>query len=226
MTAPRVETAKAAAAAARARVDQAGFDVGLATIRAPSAGVILRRPAEPGQIVAPGQTVLLIGEVDSGYVMQLPLADSDLGRLRTGQPAVVSIPALGSAPITARVDEIGARGDDGTGTFRVRLALPMAPGLRSGLIGSARLPIAAAAGDASVLVPATAVFSARADEGFVYIHDATSGRIRLRQVAVGRVGDDGVVVTGGLQAGERVVSSGPDRLRDGMRVIVKPAARG
>ncbi|MEY3267949.1 MAG: hypothetical protein RL480_709, partial [Pseudomonadota bacterium] len=59
VTAPRVETARAAVAAADARVQQAGFDVGLATIRAPSAGVILRRPAEPGQIASPGQTVLV-----------------------------------------------------------------------------------------------------------------------------------------------------------------------
>jgi RND family efflux transporter MFP subunit len=226
VTAPRVESARATAAAARARVAQSGFDVGLATIRAPSAGVVLRRPAEPGQITSPGQAVLLIGEIDSGYVLQLPLADSDLARLHVGQPATVKIPALGNAPITATVTEIGARGDDGTGTFRVRLALPPQPGLRSGLIGSARLPLAGNGGDSSVRVPTTAVFSARADEGFVFVHDAATGRIRLRQVGVGAVDDTGVTITSGIQAGERIVASGPDRLRDGMRVAVVAPARG
>lgn len=227
VTAPRVETARATAAAARARVAQAGFDVGLATIAAPSAGVVLSRPVEPGQIAAPGQTVLLIGEAASGYVLQLPLADSDLGRLRVGQPAVVTIPALGAAPMTATVSEIGARGDDATGTFRVRLDLPATAGLRSGLIGSARLRLAGvAAGTGEVRVPTTAVFSARADEGFVYAYDAARGRVKLRQVALGPLGDDSIVVTGGLSAGERVVTSGPDRLRDGMRVRVKSVARG
>lgn len=221
VTAPRVETARAAAEAARARVAQSGFDVGLATIRAPSAGVVLRRPAEPGQIATPGQTVLVLGEIASGYVLQVPLADSDLARLRIGQPAVVTIPALGSAPVAARVAEIGARGDDGTGTFRVRLALPPLPALRSGLIGTARLPLAPAGRGSGVSVPTTAVFSARADEGFVFVHDAAAGRARLRRVGVGSVDDRGVTVTG-LDAGERVVVSGPDRLRDGMRVVVRP----
>ena len=123
MTAPRVETARAAAAAARARVDQAGFDVGLATIRAPAAGLILRRPAEPGQIVAPGQTVLVLGEMSSGYVLRVPIADADLARVRIG-PAGRRSPSRrwAASRWPAPVSEIGARGDDATGTFRVEIA--------------------------------------------------------------------------------------------------------
>ena len=220
VTAPRVESARAAALAAQARVQQAGFDVGLATIRAPSSGVVLRRPAEPGQITSPGQTVLVIGEIASGYVLRVPLADADLDRVRRGQLASVTIPALGTVPIAATVSEIGARGDDATGTFRVEMALPAHPGLRSGMIGSARLrfggtgPVGGA-----VSVPATAVFSARADEGFVYVLDGD--RVRLRQVAIGPLGDTALTVTAGLKPGERVVTSGADRLRDGVRVAVK-----
>jgi len=227
VTAPRVETARAAAAAARAQVAQAGFDVGLATIRAPSSGIVLRRPAEPGQMATPGQTVLILGERNSGYVLRVPLADADLDRVRIGQPAIVTLPALGPAPIAATISEIGARGDDSTGTFRVELALPQRPGLRSGLIGSARLPIRNSAGPdvGSVAIPASAVFSARADEGFVYVLDAAKGRVKLRQVALGPVRDAALTVTAGLKPGEQVVISGADRLRDGQGVAVRTAAR-
>lgn len=226
VTAPRVETARANAAAAAARVEQAGFDVGLATIRAPSAGVVLRRPVEPGQIASPGQTVLLIGEIASGFMLDVPLADSDLGRIRVGQPATVTIPALSAAPLPASIAEIGARGADSTGTFRVRLALPAVAGLRSGQIGTAQLRLAGTGSGGGVAVPTTAVFSARADEGFVYLYDAASGRVKLRQVALGPLGDERLVVTGGLAAGERIVTSGPDRLRDGIKVSVKSPGRG
>lgn len=226
VTAPRVEAAKASAEAARAGVERAGFDVGLATIRAPAPGVVLRRPAEPGQIVQPGQTVLVIGEIASGFVLDIPLADSDLARLRVGQPATVRIPAVGPAPIAATVAEIGARGDDGTGTFRVRLALEPVPGLRSGLIGSAQVRLPGEGTGLAMRVPTTAVFSARADEGFVYTYDQAASRVRLRQVSLGPLDDTGLVITGGINPGERVVTSGPDRLRDGMRVSVQPAKRG
>ncbi len=222
VTAPRVEQARATAAAAHARVDQTGFDAGLAVVRAPAAGIVLRRPAEPGQMMAPGQTVLTVGDLASGYVLQLPLADADLARLLPGQRAAVSLAALGPAMIAAPVSEVGARGDDGTGTFRVELALPAIPGLRSGMIGSARLQLRPA-GDAALAVPATAIFQARADEGFVYVLDGATGRVRRRLVSLGRVDDRQVTITAGLKAGERVVVSGPDRLRDGVRVAI---ARG
>ncbi|MFZ4690604.1 MAG: efflux RND transporter periplasmic adaptor subunit [Polymorphobacter sp.] len=223
VTAPRVETARATAAAAQARVAQSGFDVGLATIRAPSAGVVLRRPAEPGQMATPGQTVLIVGELASGYVLQLPVSDADLGRIAIGQQAAVTIPALGVAPIAARVSEIGARGDDATGTFRVELALPARLGLRSGLIGSALLRFGGVGTGGAVSVPASAVFSARADEGFVYVLDAAGTHVKRRLVTIGQLGDTALTITAGLNAGERVVTSGADRLRDGMRVTV---ARG
>jgi RND family efflux transporter MFP subunit len=226
VTAPRVETARAAAAAAQARVKQTGFDVGLSVIHAPASGTVLRRPAEPGQIVSPGATILIIGEADSGHVLRLPLADADLGRIARGQNALVTVPAVGAAPMAARVSEIGARGDDGSGTFRVELALPPHPGLKSGMIGKAllRFPTGVSAGGA-VTVPATAVFSARADEGFVYVHDAVNGAVRLRQVALGGIDDHAVTVTAGLKPGEVVVVSGPDRLRDGSKVFVPAAAQ-
>lgn len=228
VTAQRLETARAAALAAEARVKQTGFDVGLAVIRAPARGTVLRRPAEPGQIVAPGATVLIIGEADSGHVLRVPMADADLGRLAVGQLSTVVVPAIGPAPMAARISEIGARGDDGSGTFRVELALPPHPGLKSGMIGKAlmRLPSATAAASGTVTVPATAVFSARADEGFVYVHDAAAGVVRLRPVALGGVDDVAVTVTGGLKPGDVVVTSGPDRLRDGTKVFVPAEPKG
>ncbi len=223
VTAPRVEQARATAVAARARVDQTGFDAGLAVVRAPAAGIVLRRPAEPGQMVMPGQSVLTVGDLAGGYVLQLPMADADLARLIRGQRAAVRLAALGAAPIAAPISEIAARGDDGTGTFRVELALPALPGLRSGMIGTARLAVAET-GDAALAVPATAVFQARADEGFVYVFDAAAGRVRRRLVGLGSVTDAAVAITAGLKTGERVVISGPDRLRDGS--LVTTARRG
>lgn len=223
VTAPRVETARAAALAARARVTQAGFDVGLATIRAPSAGSVLRRPAEPGQMASPGQTVLILGEAASGYVLRLPLADADLERVRLNQPATVTLTGLAGPPLPARVSEIGSRGDDATGTFRVELALPAHPGLRSGLIGTARLRLAGAGtlpAVGAVVVPASAVYAARADEGFVYVYTPATRTVRNRLIQLGPLDDRTITVTAGLKPGEVVVRSGVDRLRDGIRVSV------
>jgi multidrug efflux pump subunit AcrA (membrane-fusion protein) len=70
------------------------------------------------------------------------------------------------------------------------------------------------------MVPTPALFAARADEGFVYVHDAASGRVRRRMVTLGPVDDAGVIILSGLAVGEQVVVTGIDRLRDGQRVAV------
>ncbi len=217
VTRTRMETAAASAAAARARVTQAAFDERLGRIVAPAAGVVLKRAAEPGQMVAAGTPVLTVGEVGSGYVLRLPLSDTDLAAIRLGQRAQVTLPALSPTPIPATVGEIAARGDDRTGTFQVELRLPAVPGLRSGLIGTARLA-GKAASSGPVAVPATAVVGARADEGLVFVYRRDSGTVAARVVQLGPVGDGSVVVTSGLAPGERVARTGVERLRDGMKV--------
>lgn len=217
VTRARMETAQASATAAQSRVTQAGFDARLGAIVAPAAGVVLRRAAEPGQMVAAGTPVLTLGETGSGYVLRLPVSDSDLAGIRLGQPAEVVMPALSPLPIAATVGEIAARGDDRTGTFQVELRLPDRPGLRSGLIGTARLAGATVAGG-PLSVPASAVFGARADEGFVYVYRPGTATVATRLVQLGAVTDRAVTITGGLRAGEQVARTGVDRLRDGMKV--------
>jgi len=221
VTRSRVESAAASAVAAQARVTQTGFDARLGRILAPASGIILRRAAEPGQIVAAGTPILVLGEVGSGYVLRLSVSDADLARLRPGQGAAVTLPALSPNPIAATITEIGARGDERTGTFQVELRLPPVAGLRSGLIGTARLRIGGqGAATGPVSVPASAVFAARADEGFVYVYTPSSRVVRSRMVALGAVDDRAVTIISGLHAGEQVAVSGVDRLRDGMRVTV------
>jgi len=222
VTRPRVEAAEAAEAAARAQVAATSFDERFARIHAPTAGVVLRRHVEANQTVSAGMPVLTIGEASGGHVLRVPLPDADLARLRIGQGAAVTIPALGDRPLAATVTEIAARGDDRTGTFEVELALPPARGLRSGLIGNAR--IRAAGGGGTVAIPASALFQARADEGFVYVVDR-AGIARARRIQLGPVGDRDVVVTGGLGPGELVVRSGVDKVRDGARVATGGAGR-
>ena len=221
VTRARVESAQAAAIAASSRVAQAGFDARLGRIVAPAGGVILRRAAEPGQMVAAGTPVLTLGETGSGYVLRLPVSDADLSAVRLGQLAAVTLPALSLAPVAATVSEIAARGDERTGTFQVELRLPPVAGLRSGLIGTAKLRLGGQGpANGPVAVPAGAVFAARADEGFVYVFDAATNTVKARLVQVGEIDDRAITVTSGLKLGERVVRSGVDRLRDGAPVTV------
>ena len=217
VTKQRLEAAQAASEVSAAQVRARGFAVQTARVTAPSSGVVLARLAEPTQVIAKGSPVLVIGETDGGYVIRVPVNDRVAASVTMGEPALVRFEALGSTPLQGRIVEIGGRARQTTGTFDVEIMLPNAPGLRSGMIGTAALTIAPRGAAPTIILPALAILSPRAGEGLVYVVEA-NGTARLRQVRLGDASDAGVEVLSGVKAGERVALSGFDKIRDGARV--------
>lgn len=213
----RVESAEAAAENARAELSSARFTQRFATITAPTDGVILTRSAEPGQTLQAGTPVLVLGEFASGFVVRVPLPARRVAGLSRGDTAEVTF-RDGAAPrMAGRIIEIAGRADPGTGTFQVELALPADPALRSGLIADVALPDDSGG---RLSIPATALFGARADEGFVWVVDPKTRKVRARMVQTGRVTSGGVELVSGLARGEQIVGAGVDRLTEG--TVVKP----
>jgi RND family efflux transporter MFP subunit len=218
----RLDTAEATASAARAQLASRGFAQRYARITAPTSGTVLARSVEPGQIVAAGTPVLTVSQTSAGYVLRVALTDAQMAALKPGQLTSVTLTALGGPPIAARVIELGGRGDPRTGTFEAELALPAMQGLRSGMLGEARLP---ATGGSSVLaIPGSAVFQARADEAFVYVLGA-GNKAEARRITLGQIDSREVIVTSGIAAGERVISGGLARIRSGVVVAPREGAK-
>lgn len=222
VTRAQVERSEAAARAAAAQVSNAGFASGTSRIIAPAGGIVLARTAEPGQVVAAGTQVIVLGETSGGMVLRAPMIDSDISRLTPGMPVTITLPALPEGSIEGMISEIDGRANPGTGAFEVTVALPANPGLRSGQIGTAAFRVATGPNDNGISVPASAVFNVRAGEGFVYVYDDKAGRVRARAVQIGKVDDRQLIVTGGLKPGDRIVASGLGLLVDGAKV--KPSA--
>lgn len=218
----RVESAEASAEAARADRSAAQFQQRFARITAPTGGIILARQAEPGQAVAAGTPVLVLGEFSSGFVLRVPMSAADAGGLSAGQTAVVRFRDQAAPEMAGRVIEVAGRADPGTATFQVEFALPANPALRSGLIADVELPRGQAAG--TTLIPATALFAARADEGFVWLYDPPTRTVRARMVKLGRVSGDGIELVSGLARGDRIVAAGVNRLVEGQKVTLVAGA--
>lgn len=216
ITKARYESADAAVKAADARVRQAGFASGTAQLYAPSSGVVLTRNVQPGQVIAAGTPALILGEGDEGFVFRVPIIDRDASKLRVGMAADIAIESLGAAPVTATISEIDGRANEATGAFTVQFSLANQPRLRSGQIGTATIKLPAS-GSGSLQIPASALFGVRTGEGLVYVVDGKS-RVETRNVAIERVTDDFVIVSGGLKPGDTLVTSGLEKLRTGSKV--------
>ena len=214
ITKSRYEAARAAAEAAKAEVRARRFAIQTAEITARSYGVILARLAEPGQIIAPGVPVLNFGVGASGSVLRISLTDKEAGQIRVGAPATIVFDALKGSIFKGSITSIGSKADLDTGTFVAEIGMAYDPRIRSGLIGRASVTALSAR---QPLVPPLALFSARADEGFVYVI-CDDSRARLRKVKLGETVDAGTRIIAGLATGEWVAVSAIDKIRDGMAV--------
>lgn len=217
ITKSRLETAEAAARTADATLKTRRFSVETARVIAPAAGVILARQAEPSQIIDAGTPIVSLGDSGSGFVLRALLSDRDVVRVRPGTLAEVTFEALPGALLQGRVLEVGGRSDRNSGTFTIEIGLQPEPRLRSGLVGKARIAAPADSAEVTLLVPPTAIFAVRAEEGFVYVLGADR-RVKVRQVQLGKLDERGMEIVGGLKPDETLVLSGLDRLRDGMVV--------
>jgi HlyD family secretion protein len=100
-----IKAAEARLAQASASVDLLKKTIADCTIVAPVSGVVTHRPVEAGELVIPGETVLTISELEKVHLM-IYLTEKELGSIKLGQTAEVTIDAAPKRPFTGRVTYI------------------------------------------------------------------------------------------------------------------------
>jgi RND family efflux transporter MFP subunit len=206
---------------ARANLDAARFNARFTRIEAPADGVVLARLAQPDELVQGGQPVLVLGDTSTGWVVKTALADRDAVRVNLGGAAVVTFDAFPGQSFAGKVTRIAAASDPMTGTFEVEIDVS-ANGARfvRGLVGKVTLDLDAAGAAAATLIPVSALVEANGAAATVYVLDAQATAARRKQVTVGAIVGDRVIVNAGLEPGERVITDGAAWLTDGRAVRV------
>ncbi|WP_051228440.1 efflux RND transporter periplasmic adaptor subunit [Pleomorphomonas oryzae] len=226
-----LDDARAAFDAADAAVRQAEADLakaqdalGYAQLRAGFGGVVTATGAEPGQMVAAGQSVVTLAKPDPrDAVIDMP--DWMAGTLTPNAPFVIAPQIALNQLISGRLREIAPEADPITRTRRIKIALSEPTSLfRLGSTVEVRAERQAAS---TITLPKTAVLS-RENASFVWVVsvDETSttarreGSVTLRPVTIAPADEGRLRIQSGLTAGERVVIAGVHCLTDGQRVLV------
>ena len=218
-TLEQVQNATTAAEIARSDFETARFNQRYAVVIAPASGAVLRRTVEPGQLVAPGQSVLILGNDAAGVVVRVALADRDAVRVRAGDGAELSFAAFPGQTFRGRVRLVGAASHAQTGTYAIEIALLQPPRVLSGLIGRAR--IQPSARQQVTLVPIDAISEADGAHAVIYAL-GSDARVRRLPVTLGVLSGDRVSIVNGLEGVSRIVTAGSAYLSDGAKVKIVP----
>ena len=198
-------------------------------IRAPFAGVVVAKAAQPGEMISPisaggGFTRTGIGtivDMDS-LEIQVDVNEAFINRVTPGQPVEATLNAYPDWKIPAEVIAIVPTADRSKATVKVRIALKkkdprIVPdmGVRVAFLNPPSGKPAPVAATQGVLVPSEAVRAA-GGQGVVFVF--ANDKVERRTVTLGQsLGVDRQVLSG-LSGGDRVVLSPPESLRDGATV--------
>ena len=171
-------------------------------IDSPVTGYITERNTFPNQYVQPDTKLYTITELSTVWIYA-NVAQSDVGRLKPGNSATVTVDAYPGRSFSGRIDQILPQVDPMTRTVRVRLVFSN-PGivLKPGMY--VNVSIAAPLGR-QLVIPSSGILQAGTRQ--IAFIDHGQGYLEPREVEVGPRIDDRVVVLKGLRAGEHIVSS-------------------
>ncbi len=206
------DAALAKVAVARAQTSEMQARLGRLDVRAPSAGLVLARNVEAGQVVLGGGAALF--RVAEGGVLEMraQVAEQDLARLKTGLPAEVR-PVGSVTTYRGRIWLLDPVIDNTSRQGIARIALAYSPGLRVGAFANATI----AAGEATQpVLPQSAVMVDTASS-YVYVV-GSGGTITRRNVKVGAVNAGGLSIASGLDGTEQIVLSAGAFLSPGEKV--------
>ncbi len=209
---------------AQAAIDNVRSVIAKKTIRAPFAGKLGIRRINLGQILEAGQPIVSLQALDPIFV-NFALPQDRVTRLQPGLAVRIAVDALAGDLVEGRVTAINPEVDATTRNIRVQATVEnRQERLRPGMFATVEVVLPRA--DPVLVIPVTAVLYAPYSDSVFVVEsraaDGTEASLVLRQqfVQLGEKRGDFITVQGGLEADQRVVSTGVFKLRNGMRVTV------
>ena len=221
------DAARARVAATQAEAAQVANALRDTALISPSAGVVLERRVEVGSLVAAGSVAYVLGDI-AWVKARFGIPDSMIDAVTLGEPIAVVIDALAGRTFPGHVTKLAPAADPQSRVFDVEITIRNRDGrLRPGMIGTVAFAYdATEAVERPLTVPLSAIVKTDGEsEGYAVfaLERRDDGDVaRARRVQLGDVTGNGVVVTSGIAAGDRVVVSGASLLADGDRVRVIP----
>jgi RND family efflux transporter MFP subunit len=227
----RLETARAMVDVAKAKVDavqvtcdEAKLRLSRMEVRAPSDGIVLERLAAPGTTIGEGSAVVCTLYDPASIRVRVDIPQGEVGKVGAGMKAEVLADSRPGKPYHGEVIRLVHKADIQKVTLQVHVRLEDADALvRPEMLVQARfLASGAGAGAASraatiVLVPARLLV----DVNSLWLVEGASRTAVLRRVQVGaRVGEE-VEVQSGVNASDKLIDAGRERVREGVRLSVQ-----
>lgn len=181
-------------------------------VRAPMAGIIAQRLAQPGEKIAVDGKLYTLVDLDELEV-EAAIPATDIGSVRVGQEVAFRVEGYEDRLFSGRIARISPATQPGTRSILVYAVLPNRDGtLKAGVFAKGQLTVSKRSD--ALVAPVTAI---RDETGQAFVWRVDGGRLVRTPVQIGLKSEaDGVVeIVAGLAPGARIVRANLGSLRDG-----------
>lgn len=210
-----LDMAKADAVAAAAALALAQDAVGNTHICSPIAGVVADRQADLGQVLEAGTPLMTVHDLSSVFV-KINVPQREMSVIKPGLKAAVTVDTYPGRIFDGTVTDINPNADPSARVFMSRIKLSNSEGcLKPGMF--AQVSITTGKAVQVVAVPSDTL-TGTSDRYYVFVPE--KGRGRSQEVKIGAIIGSMVEIKSGLQAGQKIVASNVNKLKDGDRIKV------
>jgi RND family efflux transporter MFP subunit len=198
----------------RAVIDQLDYDLQRTVITAPFSGIVVQESTQLGEWIDVGGTVIELMSMDQLEV-RIDLPERFFDSVRLGTRSRVSFEAIPGVEVSGTISAIIPRADPQSRTFPVRLKIPNESG-RIGVGMLAEVDLFIGSSFETTIIPKDAVV-VQGRTQFVFVLDDESV-VHQTEVQTGTALGAWIAVKGSIQPGQRIITRGNERLRDGTKV--------
>ena len=182
-------------------------------LKAPFDGTVSDVLVEQGIQVNPGTAVLKLVDL-STIEISIPVPEAEIGRIKIGQKALVDVPALGIRGIEAHVRLKGVTASSPSHTYKCTLVPEKKQtDIYPGMVCKVRL--SEVSDSLRIRIPASAV---EMDSNGKFVWIVNDGVVGRKYVTVDGYQEQGVVISSGLEPGDKVIVKGAAKVSTGMKV--------
>lgn len=182
-------------------------------LKAPFDGTVSDVLVEQGIQVNPGTAVLKLVDL-STIEISIPVPEAEIGRIKIGQKALVDVPALGITGIEAHVRLKGVTASSPSHTYKCTLVPEKKQtDIYPGMVCKVRL--SEVSDSLRIRIPASAV---EMDSNGKFVWIVNDGVVGRKYVTVDGYQEQGVVISSGLEPGDKVIVKGAAKVSTGMKV--------
>lgn len=181
------------------------------TLRAPFGGYIGKRNVEPGVSVIPGISAFTLVKIEKVYVT-IPVPENEIAKIKKGQEAEITVAALDNEKFAGNVEDLGVVADIVSHTYTVKIAvtnrnLHLKPGMVANVYLESKSLVQ------YPIIPLKAVLTDENNKKYVFVARLNRTAIK-KEVKLGKLLNQGVVITEGLDSTDVIIVEGNHKLID------------